>query len=222
MRAWEQVRNTVAHDNLNVKFVCSHSGFTNAADGASHQCLEDIALMRVIPNMRVLSPCDENEAYQAILDEAERNGPCYIRLSREVTPMCSVQGWGHIALGDDIVIFATGTTVHLALHAQVMLDRKHKVKSTVVNMSSLKPVNMGDILVHLNNCDGNAITIEEHSIYGGLGGIISEIAANAGLGPVKRLGVNDQFGESGTYQELLTKHGITSENIVKTAREMTK
>ena len=221
MRAWEQIRNTVAFDNLNVKFVCSHSGLTNAADGSSHQCLEDIAIMRVIPNMRVLAPCDEDETTFMIHTEAKFPGPCYMRLSREVTPNCSVQGWEKMRLGDDIVIFATGTMVCLALEAQVHLSRKFGIQSTVVNMSCLKPLREIDVLLYLHKCR-KAITVEEHSINGGLGGAVAEIISNARLGPLKRLGVNDKFGESGTYDELLAKHGLTVENIVKTAKEMCK
>lgn len=221
MRAWEQIRNTVAFDNLNVKFVCSHSGLTNAADGSSHQCLEDIAIMRVIPNMRVLAPCDEFEATQMVFDESKREGPCYVRLSREVTPPTSIPGWVNIRYGDDIVIFATGTMVYLALDAQAKMHKKHKIESTVVNCSTLKPMKEGDILIHIGKCK-KVITVEEHSIYGGLGGVIAEISANAGIGTVKRLGVNDCFGESGAYDELLNKHGLTAENIVKTAKEMCK
>jgi transketolase len=221
MRAWEQIRNTVAFENLNVKFICAHSGLTNAADGSSHQCLEDIAIMRVIPNMRVLAPCDEYETALMIAEEAELPGPCYMRLSREVTPPTSIPGWVNIRYGDDIVIFATGTMVYLALDAQNKLHQKHRIESTVVNLSTLKPVKEGEILIHIDRCK-KAITIEEHSIYGGLGGIIAEISANAGIGKVKRMGVNDCFGESGTYDELLNKHGLTVDNIVKTAKEMCK
>jgi transketolase len=213
MRAWEQIRNTIAKDNLNVKFVCTHSGLTNAADGSSHQCLEDIALMRVIPNMRVHAPCDEYETERKIEEELYLHGPCYVRLSREPTPPISMYSWDKWRNGDDAVIFSTGTMTTIAMEAQIQLS-KINIKSTVVNISTIKPIDEDIIKIYSYKCK-RAISIEEHSVIGGLGSVIAELGI-----PVKIIGTQDCFGESGTYAQLLEKHGLTVENLVKNVWEM--
>jgi transketolase len=205
MRAWEQIRNTICHDNLNVKFVCTHSGLTNAADGSSHQCLEDIALMRAIPNMKVIVPSDDIETSFYV---QHAQGPCYIRLGREPTPRNSMGCREVYEYGNKVVCFATGTMVHIAIKAM------KEVEGTVVNVQTIKSLNT-KMVYHWSKSCRRAISIEEHSVIGGLGSAIAELGI-----PVKIIGTNDCFGESGTYSELLDKHGLTVENLVREVREM--
>ena len=211
MRAWEQIRNTIAKDNLNVKFVCTHSGLTDSSDGSSHQCLEDIALMRSIPNIKVISPSDDTETEYFV--QHNGNGPCYIRLGREPTPRNSMGCRSEWRYGKDCVIYSTGTMVHIALKAQKELE-KEGICVTVVNVQLIKPLYTSMIYHWAETCQ-HAISIEEHSVIGGLGSAIAELGI-----PVKIMGVNDCFGESGTYLELLDKHGLTVENLVKNVKEM--
>lgn len=224
-RAWEQIRNTVAHDNLNVKIAVSHAGLTNGPDGASHQSLEDIALMRVIPNMTVIVPSDAVEAEKAVMSEACRAGPAYIRLNRVKTPIIFDENYefvlGKAVLlndGVDLAIIATGTMVYKAWEAAKMLKREN-VDACVLNVHTLKPIDK-NIIIKIAKETGAIITIEEHSIYGGLGGAVAEILAEKYPVPMKIIGVNDEFGESGEYSELLEKHGLTLNYIFKSAKEL--
>jgi transketolase len=204
-RAWEQIRNTVAHDNLNVKIAVSHAGLTNGPDGASHQSLEDIALMRVIPNMTVIVPSDAVEAEKAVISEACRAGPTYIRLNRVKTPIIFDENnynfvHGKAVLlndGADLAIIATGTMVYEALEASKML-KKEDVDTCVLNIHTIKPIDK-NIIIKIAKETGAVITVEEHSIYGGLGGAVAEILAETYPVPMKIMGVNDKFGESGEY-----------------------
>lgn len=224
-KAWEQIRNTVAHDDLNVKIAVSHAGLTNAPDGASHQSLEDIALMRVIPNMTVIVPSDAIEAEKAVLSEVHREGPAYIRLNRVKTPVIFDENYKFIigesiklTDGNDLAVFATGTMVHEALEASMML-KKENIDVSVINIHTIKPLDENNIIKNAKET-GAVITVEEHSIYGGLGGAVAEILGEKYPVPMKRIGVNDVFGESGEYEELLKKHGLTAMNIVKSAKEL--
>ena len=224
-RAWEQIRNTVAHDNLNVKIAVSHAGLTNGPDGASHQSLEDIALMRVIPNMTVIVPSDAVEAEKAVISEACRAGPAYIRLNRVKTPIIFDENYefvlGKAVLlndGVDLAIIATGTMVYKALEAAKMLKREN-VDACVLNIHTLKPVDK-NIIIKIAKETGAIVTVEEHSIYGGLGGVVAEILAETYPVPMRIIGVNDEFGESGEYPELLKKHGLTSNYIFKSVKEL--
>jgi transketolase len=224
-RAWEQIRNTVAHDNLNVKIAVSHAGFTNASDGASHQSLEDIALMRVIPNMTVIVPSDAVEAEKAVISEAYRKGPAYIRLNRVKTPVIFDENYEFstgkaikLTDGNDVVIIANGTMLHVALEASKIL-RKENIDASVINVHTVKPLDKRTIIKSAKET-GTVITIEEHSIYGGLGGAVAEVLGEKYPVPMKIIGVNDVFGESGEYEELLKKHGLTAMNIVGSAKEL--
>lgn len=224
-RAWEQIRNTVAHDNLNVKIAVSHAGLTNASDGASHQSLEDIALMRVVPNMTVIVPSDAVEAEKAVISEAYREGPGYIRLNRAKTPMIFDENYEfttgkavELTDGNDIVIIANGTMLHEALEASKML-KKENIDASVINMHTVKPLDKSTIIKSAKET-GAVITVEEHSIYGGLGGAVAEVLGEKYPVPMKIIGVKDMFGESGEYEELLKKHGLTAMNIVKSANEL--
>lgn len=224
-RAWEQIRNTVAHDNLNVKLAVSHSGLTNGADGASHQSIEDIAIMRVIPNMTVIVPCDGIEAEKAVFSEANRKGPAYIRLNRIKTPVIfdesyvfSIGKGIRLTDGRDIGIISTGTMVHEALEAEKIL-RKDKIYASVLNIHTIKPLDKKKI-IDIAKETGCIITVEEHSIYGGLGSAVAEVLVSNYPIRMITLGVNDVFGESGEYIDLLKKHGLTASNIVNSVREL--
>jgi transketolase len=225
MRAWEQIRNTIAHDKLSVKIAVSHAGLTNGPDGASHQSLEDLALMRVIPNMSVINPCDAVETMSAVISETSRKGPAYIRLNRAKTPVIFDANY-HFKFGEavkltdgtDLAIFATGTMVHKALEASEILN-KEKINARVINIHSIKPLDENTIIKTAKET-GAVISVEEHSIFGGLGGAIAEVLGEHCPVPMKILGVGDVFGESGEYEELLEKFGLTTLNIVTSAREI--
>ena len=224
-RAWEQIRNTVAHDNLNVKIAVSHAGLTNAPDGASHQSLEDIALMRVIPNIAVIVPSDAVEAEKAVITEASRAGPAYIRFNRVKTPCIFDADYEFsfgkavkLISGDDLSIIATGTMVHEAMDAAKMLAEEN-ISTCVLNIHTIKPIDRESI-INVARETGAIVTVEEHSIYGGLGSAVAEILVEKYPVPMKIIGVNDIFGESGEYNELLEKYGLTSNNIFKSAKEL--
>ena len=225
MRAWEQIRNTIAHDNLSVKIAVSHAGLTNGPDGASHQSLEDLALMRVIPNMSVINPCDAVETMSAVISETLRKGPAYIRLNRAKTPVIFDDNY-HFRFGEavkltdgnDLAIVATGTMVHKALEASEIL-KKEGIDARVINIHTIKPLDEKTI-INTAKETGAVISVEEHSIFGGLGGAIAEVLGEYYPVPMKKLGVRDVFGESGEYDELLKKFGLTTLNIVTSAREI--
>ncbi len=225
MRAWEQIRNTIAHDTLSVKIAVSHAGLTNGPDGASHQSLEDIALMRVIPNVSVINPCDAIETMSAVISEASRKGPAYIRLNRAKTPVIFSDNYtfkfseaGKLTEGDDLAIFATGTMVHKALEASEIL-KNEKINARVINIHTIKPLDKKTIIKTAKET-GAVLSVEEHSIFGGLGGAIAEVLAEHYPVPMKIIGVRDVFGESGEYNELCEKFGLTTINIVTSAREI--
>ena len=225
MRAWEQIRNTIAHDKLSVKIAASHAGLTNGPDGASHQSLEDLALMRVIPNMSVINPCDAVETMSAVISETSRKGPAYIRLNRSKTPVIFDDNYNFrfgeavkLIDGNDVAIFATGTMVHKALKASEIL-KKEGINARVINIHTIKPLDEKTIIKTAKET-GAVISVEEHSIFGGLGGAIAEVLGEHCPVPMKIIGVKDVFGESGEYDELLEKFGLTTRNIVTSAREI--
>lgn len=226
-RAMDQVRNTVAYDNLNVKIVVTHAGLTNAPDGSSHQTVEDIAIMRALPNMRIIVPADAPEAVQVIRDEAGKMGPAYIRLNRAESPV--LHGVDYIydrntadilRDGDDIAVFATGTMVAPALEAAEAL-RKQSVEACVVNVHTIKPLDAKTISRITGRC-GAAITIEEHSIIGGLGSAIAECVCQHTPVPLKIMGINDTFGQSGDYRELLELYNLTPKAITGSVQGLLK
>jgi len=225
-RAWEQIRNTVAYDSLNIKMAVSHSGFTNGNDGASHQSLEDIAIMRVIPHMRVIVPADAVETKFVVLQESTQKGPSYIRLNREKTPIifddsyCINDKVITLHDGTDIAIFATGTMVHIALEAYDLL-KADSIDSTIINVHTIKPLDTKGVVRAAKNC-GAVISIEEHSIIGGLGSAISDVLTSECPVFHNKIGVNDSFGESGDYRSLLKKHKLDALNISRTAKELIK
>ena len=226
-RAWEQIRNTIAHDKLNVKIVVTHAGLTNASDGSSHQSLEDIALMRVIPNMTVIVPADAVETRKAVLAAAEHDGPVYVRLNRTKAPLLYTEDYdfsigraSELTEGDDVAIIATGTMVAESMKAAEAL-RKEGVEARVINLSTIKPIDR-ETIIRAAKDTGAIVTVEEHSIYGGLGSAVSEVACEEYPVPVKKMGVDDRFGQSGEYEELLELYGLNAESIIKKVRELLK
>ena len=224
-RAWEQIRNTVAHDNLNVKIAVSHAGLTNGPDGASHQSLEDIALMRVIPNMKVIVPADAIEAEKAVISEAYQAGPAYIRLNRVKTPIIFNEDYEFrfgkavkLLDGEDLTIISTGMMVYEALDAAKRL-REENISACVLNVHTIKPIDKESIINSANET-GAIVTVEEHSVHGGLGSAVAEVLVENYPVPMKIIGVNDKFGESGEYEELIKKYGLTSSDIVKSTKEL--
>lgn len=224
MRAWEQIR-SMSYDNLNVKIVVSHSGLTNSPDGASHQSLEDITIMRVIPNMTVIVPSDTIETEKVIVSEVDRKGPAYIRLNRSKTPVINNEDYEfkigkavRLVDGDDLTIIATGTMVYESLEAAKIL-KNDGICASVLNIHTIKPIDR-DAIIRAAKCAHRILTVEEHSIFGGLGGTVAEILGEEYPIIMKMIGIRDTFGESGEYRELLKKHGLVAENIAKSAREL--
>jgi len=220
-RAFEQVRNSICYPKLNVKVCATHAGITVGEDGASHQSVEDISLMRSIPNMTVISPSDAVETEAAIRAVAEMKGPCYVRLGRLAVPVINDNpeynfeiGKGvTIREGKDATIVATGIMVDAALEAYNLLVEKG-IKVRVLNIHTIKPIDT-DILVNAARQTGVIITAEEHSIIGGLGSAVCEVVSERHPVPVIRVGIKDTFGESGKPAELLKAYGLTADDIVK-------
>ncbi len=224
-RAWEQIRSVIAHDRLNVKIVASHAGLTNSPDGASHQSLEDIALMRVIPNMTVIVPADAIEAKKAINAVVEYYGPVYIRLNRVKTPVIFDHNYNFsiykavtLTEGEDLGIIATGSMVANALQAADLL-KKREITARVINMHTIKPIDK-EIILRAARETGAIVTVEEHSINGGLGSAVAEILTEEMPVPMRRVGVKDRFGQSGRYEELLKEYGLNAGHIAKVAEDL--
>lgn len=218
-RAYDQVRNSIAYTKLNVKIVATHTGITVGEDGASHQALEDIALMRVLPNMTVVVPADGRQTYQAVEAIARCSGPVYLRLGRPKVPVVIPEGLpfelGKAQLlkdGKDLAFIATGITVKPALEAAKLLESE-KISAAVVNMHTIKPLDK-ELLLEMAQKTGTLVTVEEHSVIGGLGSAVAELVSENFPVPVIRVGVNDTFGESGTPEALLKKYGLTAENLI--------
>lgn len=224
-RAFEQIRNSICYPKLNVKICATHAGLTVGEDGATHQSVEDISLMRSIPNMTVINPADAVETEAAILAIANYNGPCYVRLGRLAVNVINDEnnykfeiGKGvTLAEGKDVTIVATGMMVELALEAKDLLA-KEGINATVVNIHTIKPIDK-ELLVNAAKETGAIVTAEEHSVIGGLGSAVSEVVTEKCPVPVLKVGINDTFGESGKPNELLQAYGLTAENIVKRAKE---
>ncbi|MBQ3112503.1 MAG: transketolase family protein [Firmicutes bacterium] len=222
-RAFEQIRNSVAYPKLNVKIAATHAGISVGEDGGSHQSIEDIALMRALPNMTVIVPADAEEARQAVLAAAEYNGPVYLRLGRLATD--AVFGADYkfelgkgvlVRPGSDIVIFACGMMVGEALKAADLLAEEG-ISAAVANIATIKPLDTAFIAAQAAAC-GAALTVEEHSIIGGLGSAVAETLAETTPVPFGRVGVEDQFGQSGSPAVLLRAYGLTAENIASRAK----
>ena len=226
-RAWEQIRQSICYPNLNVKIVASHAGITVGEDGGSHQSVEDIALMRVLPNMTVIVPADGVETTQAIEAVAEYKGPCYVRVGRNKVPTLFGPeyqfriGKAHVFNeGKDAAIIATGIMVAEALTARDLL-KAEGIDAGVINMSTIKPLDTGAILAAAKRC-GAIVTAEEHSIIGGLGGAVAEALAESHPVPMARIGVKDQFGTSGDSEGLMKHYGLAASDIVAAVKAVIK
>ncbi len=224
-RAWDQIRLTVCYSNTNVKLVATHGGITVGEDGASHQALEDISLMRSLPNMTVIVPADAAETASVINTVADYKGPVYVRLGRAKVPYVMPDGYQFsigkafvFHMGKDVNIIAAGIMVDTARKAAETL-KKDGIDAGVINMSTIKPLDE-DVLLAAARNSKLIITAEEHSVIGGLGGAVCEFLSENCPVPVKRIGVNDTFGCSGNPNDLLKIHGLTAEDIVKTARNV--
>lgn len=228
-RAFEQVRNSIGYPHLNVKIGATHAGITVGEDGATHQCNEDLALMRTIPGMTVICPADATEAYAAVEAALVTDGPMYLRFGRYAVPDLTAElsdykfelGKG-VAYreGKDVTIIATGYMVHLAVEAAELLA-KEGIDAGVINIHTLKPID-AELIVSAARKSGAVVTAEEHNIIGGLGSAVCEVLAERYPVPVLRVGVCDSFGRSGKVPELLEIYGLTSENIAAKAREAVK
>ncbi len=219
-RAWEQIRQTLCYPRLNVKLVATHGGITVGEDGASHQALEDIALMRVLPEMTVIVPADGIETEQVINAIADYNGPVYVRLGRSKVPMLMPEdyifclGRAHVFhLGKDANIIASGIMVNEAIKARKVLEEKG-VDAGVINMPTIKPLDEDAVLRAADS--GLIVTAEEHSVIGGLGSAVCELLSEKSPTRVRRVGVKDRFGRSGKPEELMKLFGLTSGDIADT------
>jgi transketolase len=226
-RNWEQIRTTICLNNQPVKVVGSHAGLYTGADGATHQMLEDIALMRVLPNMVVLAPCDSIEAEKATLAMAQDVRPNYLRLTREATPVITTEktpfeiGKAYVfEQGADITLIATGTMTYQALKAAEQLY-KDGIEAEVVHVPTIKPLDAETILKSVRKT-GAVVTAEEGQIIGGLGGAIAELLAENHPVPMARIGMRDHFGESGNPEELITHFGLDAKHIRLAAHHVTE
>ena len=224
-RAYEQVRNSIAYPHLNVKIGATHAGISVGEDGASHQCCEDIALMRAIPGMTIINPADDVEARAAVFAAAEYEGPVYMRFGRLAVPRIFDEDykfeWGKAVVlseGTDVTICATGLMVNEAIEAQKILA-ENGISAEIINVHTIKPLDAETILKSAEKT-GAIVTAEEHSIIGGLGSAVAEaVCENGKAVPVIKVGVNDVFGKSGPAVELLHIYGLDAQNIVEKAKK---
>ncbi len=224
-RCWEQIRTTICLNNQNVKIVGSHAGLGVGPDGATHQMLEDIALMRVLPNMQVFAPADSVEAEKITLAIAKTKSPSYLRLSRQEVPVFThpntkfVIGEGiKLKDGHQITILSTGTATWHALQAGHIL-KEHGIDAEVLHFPTIKPLDR-ELIIQSATKTKRFITVEDHQISGGFGSAVTEVISESYPIPVVRIGVEDEFGQSGTPEELFMHYGITSTNIVKKAQQL--
>lgn len=227
-RAYEQVRNSVGYPHLNVKIGATHAGISVGEDGATHQCLEDLALMRVIPGMVVINPSDDIEARAAVRAAYEYDGPVYMRFGRLAVPVTNDRADYHFEIGkgtllregSDVTIIATGLEVAESLDAADILQ-KQGISADVVNIHTIKPIDK-DIIVKEAQKTGKVVTVEEHSVIGGLGSAVCEVLSENCPLPVKRIGVYDTFGESGPAIDLIHKYRLDGEGIAGQVAEYLK
>lgn len=225
LRMCEMIRQEICYPNLNVKIACSHGGVTPANDGASHQSIEDMGVLRTIPNMTVIMPADYHSTRKLVKAAAEFDGPVYLRFTRDAIPVIYdentefVIGKAHkLREGKDVSIIANGDTVCIALKAAEMLEAEG-ISVKVLDMHTIKPLDV-DAVKECIHDTGKIITVEDHNIMNGLGSAVSEVVAEEGNAVVRRIGIQDQFGQSAPYERLLAINGVTAENIVKNAKEL--
>ena len=222
-RAYEQIRNSIAYPKFNVKICCSHAGVSVGEDGGSHQSVEDIGLMRIIPGMTVIVPADANEARKATFALAEFQGPVYMRLARLATPVFEEDypfqiGKANVLReGKDAVVFACGLMVNEALEAAKLLAAEG-IEITVVNMHTIKPLDVECVLKYAKQC-GNVIAVEEHSVIGGLGDAVADALMGKVCCKFHKIGINDQFGQSGKAADVLREYGLTADQIAARIKE---
>ncbi len=224
-RAWDQIRTTVCYNNLNVKLAGAHAGISVGPDGATHQALEDVALMRVLPNMTVVVPCDAVETEKATLALSERVGPCYIRFGREAVPVITNEdspfeiGKANVLReGSDAVLFANGAMVYEGLEAAKQLAEEG-IDLMVVNLHTVKPLDQETVVAAARKT-GRVITAEEHQVAGGMGSAVAECLVQYCPVPVRMVGVQDSFGESGDPEQLMDKYHLNQTSICNAVREL--
>ena len=227
MRICEMIRQEIAYPNLNVKIACSHGGLTPANDGASHQAIEDMGILRTIPNMTVIMPADYTSAKTLVKAAAKFNGPVYLRFTRDAVPVIYDENEefeiGKAKLlrdGKDVSLIANGDTVCIALQAAELLAAKG-ISAKVLDMHTIKPLDV-DAVASCIEQTGKIVTVEDHNILNGLGSAVAEVMAECGKGKLKRVGVLDQFGQSAPYERLLEMNGITAENVAVQAEILLK
>ena len=228
MRMCEMVRQEICYPKLNVKLICSHGGLTPDGDGASHQTVEDLAIMRSIPNMTVIVPADYVAAKKLVRKAVEMDGPVYMRFTRNAVPILyeeddndfEIGRAKKLADGTDVSIISIGDTVRLALEAQEILAAKG-ISAEVLDMHTIKPMDEEAVKECIRKT-GKIITIEDHSVINGLGSAVADIMAQEGKGILRKIGVQDTFGETAPYDRLIKKHGITTEALVQCAEELAK
>ena len=226
-RAFEQVRNSIGYPHLNVKIGATHAGISVGEDGATHQCCEDIALMRSIPGMTILNPADDTEARKAVFAAAAMNGPVYLRFGRLAVPVLfdndypfAVGKGVQLVAGNDVTIVATGLLVSEALIAAEQL-KNEGIQARVINLCTIKPLDEEIVLRAARECH-KIITVEEHSVIGGLGEAVCSLLSEKAPTPVRRIGVQDKFGHSGPAWEVLRDYGLTADAIADAVRSFVK
>ena len=218
-RAYDQMRNSVAYPHFNVKLCCSHAGVSVGEDGGSHQCVEDLALMRVIPGMTVIVPADAKEARKAVFALAEYNGPSYLRLARLATPVFEEDypfeiGKANVLReGTDVAVFACGLMVNESLEAAKLLEAEG-IHAAVINVHTIKPIDAQCVTEWAEKC-GKVITVEEHSTIGGLGDAVADVLMGKVACKFHKIGVQDQFGQSGKAADVLREYGLTADQIAQ-------
>lgn len=224
-RGWDQIRTTVCYSNLNVKFGGAHGGISVGPDGATHQALEEVAIMRVLPNMTVVVPCDAIETRKATLAVAEIEGPAYVRFGREAVPIVTEEstpfelGKGlQVREGKDVTVIANGPMVYEALEAARALA-EDGVDVRVINLHTVKPLDE-EIIIKAAKETGAIVTAEEHQIAAGMGSTVAECVVKNQAVPIEMVGVNDTFGESGQPEELMEKYGLTSKDIINSIKKV--
>lgn len=225
LRMCEQIRQEICYPNLNVKIACSHGGLTPANDGASHQAIEDLGVLRTIPNMTVIQPADYVSAKKLVREAANTYGPMFIRFTRDAVPVIYDEDQEFVIGkavqlqdGKDVALIAIGDTVRLAIEAAEQL-KAQGITARVLDMHTLKPLDTEAVNACIKDI-GKIVTIEDHNILNGLGSAVCECVAEAGHGAVRRIGVQDQFGQSAPYERLLAINGITVENIIAQAKSL--
>ena len=224
-RAFEQIRNSICYPKLNVKIGATHAGISVGEDGATHQCLEDIGIMRTIPNMVIINPADDVEAKAAVKAAVEYEGPVYLRFGRLGVPVIFDENYKFeigkgVMLNDgtDVTIIATGLMVEAAITAEKML-KETGISARVINIHTIKPID-SEIIAKAAKETGAIVTCEEHNIIGGLGSAVAEVVTEECPVPMERVGVRDQFGKSGVPAQLLKDYGLTAEDIVKAVEKV--